>query len=132
MFDTTITMRRELKEKIKVKANEAGTTFNRLVKKCVMRCVRQVKKRYFAKKLTMYHPDHPFWDKPHYYVSEEEFDAFLDIKKTIRISFSYFVTIAVELFIDEVINEEEQDSYRIPRYTKKFLMIENSPMFIFY
>jgi hypothetical protein len=49
------------------------------------------------------------WKRLHLYLSEKDYELFLDIRKFFKVSVSLFLTQAIDLFLDKVINEIRQD-----------------------
>jgi hypothetical protein len=112
-------------------AGESGIAYKELIGRCLERFAANFEKDAFADCALKYQEDHDDWKKVHFSLSPDEYDVFFDIKKVSRFSFSLIVAMAVDLYLESVIIQDQSDSYPLGIYTKLCIFDENRPIYIF-
>jgi hypothetical protein len=70
--------------------------------------------------------------RPHFTMEHEEYDVYFDIKKVCRKSFSLIVAIAIDTYLEIVLQQGEKNSYPLNNYTKLCILRKNRPIYVFY
>jgi hypothetical protein len=125
---TTINMEASRLEYLKEQCEAAGFNVQDAIKKAVKLYIDSAD---FEKPKchTITYQDHaPQYVKLHFSMFDFEYDTYLDIKKLLRLSFSYIVAIALDLFLDQIIAGSNEQSYPLFGYGK-FCMVKKDCTF---
>jgi uncharacterized protein YlbG (UPF0298 family) len=128
---TTINFEFERIEYLKKKCDENGLDVLEVIRQCVALYIKEMNKKKFEYGTLTYQDKAPQWVKVHFSMSDIEYDIYLDVKKVQRLSFSHIVAIAIDRYLDEVLNGEEKNSYPIVDYSKHCIDDNNSTKYEF-
>jgi hypothetical protein len=128
---TTINFECNRFENLKKKCEQKELSICDIVKRCVSLYIRDMNKKKFEYGTLTYQDKAPQWVKVHFSMSDIEYDIYLDVKKVQRLSFSHIVAIAIDRYLDEVLNGEEKNSYPIVDYSKHCIDDNNSTKYEF-
>jgi hypothetical protein len=78
-----------------------------------------------------YQDDAPEFKKLHFSMSACEYDTYLDIKKLHRLSFSYIVALALEMFFEQILEGGRVQSYPHFGYGKFCIEKEDCTFWVF-
>jgi hypothetical protein len=71
------------------------------------------------------------YKKLHFSMTTIEYDTYIDLRKLNRLSFSYIVALALQMFLDEIFSEEPKDSYPLLSYGKFCIKKNNCTFHVF-
>jgi hypothetical protein len=131
MIKTTVNFLQSRFDRVCETAHESGIGYKKLVKLCINRFLLDFEKGQFVDCALLYQPDAEKWRKVHFKFSFDEYDTYFDCKKVLRWSFSLIVAIAIDTYLESVINEDQYDSYHADTYTKLCNCDEKYPIYLF-
>lgn len=120
MLNTTINIRTDLLDRIEHAEIEYAVKRNFLIMKSVNALYPKLKRDYFINSLTRYQPKNRSYSIKHIRWSKIENEGLRNLKDTYKLSVSFIIGIALELFLDQVIRElcnETDDSYPLKEFT---------------
>jgi hypothetical protein len=110
---------------------EHGISYKEVIRRCVMMFISHMDKDAFEEHALTYQPDNENWKKVHFKMSPEEYDVYFDCKKVCRCSFSLIVAMAIDTYLESVLNRYQEFSYRVDIYKKFCILEENLPIYLF-
>jgi hypothetical protein len=131
MIKTTVNFLQSRLDTVFEASDESGIGYKKLIKLCVDRFLRDFEKGKFVERALLYQPDAENWRKVHFKMEYTEYDVYFDCKKVIRWSFSLIVAVAIDTYLESVLNEDQEFSYHIDTYTKFSYLEKNYPIYVF-
>jgi hypothetical protein len=131
MIKTTINFLQCRLDRVYSVAKESGIGYKKLVKLCIDRFLKDFEKDDFVERALLYQPDAKNWKKVHFKMEYSEYDAYFDCKKVLRWSFSLIVAVAIDTYLETVLNDDKDYSYPIGSYTKFCYLEEKYPIYMF-
>jgi hypothetical protein len=128
---TTINFLSERLECVQEASVEAGLSYKDVIRLCINRFIENFDKSDFKEIALKYQPDSDNWTKVHFAMSPEEYDVYFDCKKVCRCSFSLIVAMAIDQYLESVLNGDQEYSYPIDGYTKFCHLVEKYPIYTF-
>jgi hypothetical protein len=129
---TSINISKDRLEKIKLKASEKNFSYSDLIHLCLEHLIPNLKKDEFNDCTIIYQERYQNWVNAHITLNSNQYDIYYDIKKITRLSFSYLVAMAIDLYAETILNDSIENRFVIHQYYKKFIGDEKLPMYIFY
>jgi hypothetical protein len=131
MIKTTVNFLESRLDAVFEAANVSGIEYKVLIKRCVACFVDDFEKGDFAENALKYQPDADNWKKVHVKMSPDEYDIYFDCKKVLRWSFSLIVAVAIDMYLDSIVNGYQDYSYHADTYTKFCMEEEKIPIYVF-
>jgi len=135
-IETTIHIDRKIGERLADAAVDAGVSVSFLVSGLMRMFGGREQHRVTAWKQVRYQErrEKKRWRKMHLSLREDEYEYFIDTRKVFKLSVSFIVAEAIELYLDELLRKmiERPDNYRYRNYIFSRNIIENVICFTFY
>jgi hypothetical protein len=131
MIKTTINFLQSRLDTVFDRSEKSGIGYKQLIKMCLDRFIEDFDKKGFQEHALLYQQDADKWKKVHLKMECCEYDVYFDCKKVLRWSFSLIVAVAIDTYLESVINEDQEVSYHINTYTKLCGFEENHPIYLF-
>jgi predicted DNA-binding protein len=128
---TTINFLKERIDQVYEASKSSGIPYKQIIRLCIEQYIAQMKKDTFEEHALHYQQDGSAWKKVHFSMKPEEYDIYLDCKKVSRCSFSLLVAIAIDTYLQSVINNELDYSYHVDTYSKFCINEEKHPIYLF-
>jgi hypothetical protein len=116
---------------LKEQAQNHDIPYKKLIKLCIVKYIENFKKNSFKNHALKYQEDSTDWTKVHFKMLPDEYDVYFDLKKVSRCSFSLIVAIAIDTYLDSVLNGNQEFSYPITEYIKICINENNYPIYVF-
>jgi hypothetical protein len=114
----------------KEKCNKHGISITDLIKKSLALYLRNEKKLTNKWHTISYQEKGLSYKKLHFTMKPAEYDIYMDAKKFHRLSFSFIVTIALDLYANVIIEGKDEQCYPFYGYTKIYIKKNNYTFFI--
>jgi hypothetical protein len=131
MVKTTVNFLQTRLDTVFEAARKSGVGYKQLVKMCLTRFLADFENERFEERALLYQSDAENWRKVHMKMEFWEYDAYFDCKKVIRWSFSLIVAVAIDTYLESIINQDQEFSYHLDSYTKLCALEENYPIYVF-
>jgi hypothetical protein len=128
---TTINFEAPRLENLISRCEECGLPVQTVIKKAVKLYIDASKRQKPPWHTITYQDNAPQYKKLHFSMHPFEYDTYLDIKKLHRLSFSYIVAIALDMFLDQILTGDYPQSYPIFAYGKFCITKEDCTFWIF-
>jgi hypothetical protein len=131
MIKTTVNFLQERYDVVVSASQMSGINYKDIIRFCLLRFIADFEKGAFKDHALLYQKDAKKWKKVHFKMSSKEYDIYFDCKKVIRWSFSLIVAVAIDAYLESVINGNQEVSYHPDTYVKLYALIENCPIYLF-
>jgi hypothetical protein len=128
---TTINFETTRLEYLKNRCNEKGLDVQDVIKIAVKHYIDSFGKKEPVWNTITYQEDAPHFTKKHFSMKPYEYDTYMDIKKLHRLSFSYIVAIALDHFLELILEGKCPHSYPLNSYTKFLIDKEDCTFLVF-
>jgi hypothetical protein len=128
---TTINLDAAKLTDLKVRCDEASVSLQAVIKKAVKLYIDSANMTQPKWHTITYQDDGPVYVKQHFSMLPHEYDTYMDIKKLHRLSFSYIVALALEMFFELILAGDIPQSYPIFAYGKFCITKEDCTFWIF-
>ncbi len=105
MIHTTINLRSDRYALIIKSSVYSGKSTNILVTHCLKKLLPKLKRDFYRFSTMRYQPPAADWEHLPFSANSRDFERFLSYKVRFKLSFSFLVAIALDLFLNEVIEE---------------------------
>jgi hypothetical protein len=129
--ETTISFEINRYTRAALTAQRLGMPLTDLIKICLKKMSKLIQSNEFQEGLRKYQDDAPEWTNEHFFITEDEYDTYLDLQKHSRCCFSLLVALAIDFFAESVIPENNLDSYPKITYYKEYMVKNNYPIYVF-
>lgn len=136
MIDTTVHIDVELYEALSREAERLNVSRVRLISSLLGHMSRR--QRDYARAWTRVkyqaRREKGSWRRLHVGLRGDEYEFFMDLKKVFKMSVSFIIAVAIELYLDELsaLMEKDNDSYRYRNYAMTQLMVGDVTCWVFY
>jgi hypothetical protein len=128
---TTINMNSTRLEYMKERCDEAGLALKAVIKKAVKLYIDSANFEKPEWHTVTYQEKGAVYVKQHFSMLTHEYDTYMDIKKLHRLSFSYIVALALEMFFECILAGDIPQSYPIFAYGKFCITKEDCTFWVF-
>ncbi len=128
---TTVNLPARIYEKLHDVSRKSGISPNEVMRKALKKLVPELGKEKFENCTIKYQSPEDDWNNQHITISQVEYDTFMDIKKVIRLSFSYLVTMAIEKYSDIIDTVENCFSFYDTAYLKQLKILNDIRIYSF-
>jgi hypothetical protein len=128
---TTINFLKCRLDYVKDLASKHGISYKMLIKLSIERFIANLEKGDFIERAIKYQDDDVEWQKVHFKMNLQEYDIYFDCKKVCRCSFSLIVAMAIDQYLESIINGENEFSYPVDSYKKLFFLEDDYPIYLF-
>ncbi len=102
---TTINVRRDRYLLLKDAACVCQIPYSRLIKSCLYRYAAKNRIHGYCLSTIRYQPQADVWETVPFCLSQCEYERYLCMKATLKLSFSFLVSIAIDQFLETITNE---------------------------
>jgi hypothetical protein len=128
---TTLNLEETRLEYFKVRCDEEGVSLQSVIKKAVKLYIDSANYEKPKWHTITYQDEGPVYVKQHFSMLAHEYDTYLDIKKLHRLSFSFIVAIALEMFFESILAGDVSQSYPIFAYGKFCITKKDCTFWVF-
>jgi hypothetical protein len=128
---TTINFESTRLSNLKDKCDNAGLPVQAVIKKAVKLYIDSANFKKPPWHTISYQEEAGEYVKFHFTMLPHEYDTYLDIKKLHRLSFSYIVALALDMFLEQILNGDVVQSYPVYGYGKFCIVKEDCTFWVF-
>jgi hypothetical protein len=136
IIKTTINIRIDLLERIRIAATRAGVPVSVIISALLRRYAGRASRRDAQWNRVRYQPraQGAAWRKQHIQLGAAEYEYCIDLRKVMKFSVSRLVAEAVELYLEELFDivGDDFDTYRLTNYAKSHFVMGNAICWIYY
>jgi hypothetical protein len=125
LLRTTVNIEKSRLDKLNNAVNEYGISKVLLIHLVVEKYVEYANKSDFHETTIQYQKKGFEYHKVHFELEPESYDVFFDLKKVLRCSFSLIVALAIDMFLETIMEPDSKNSY--PEFhVEKNCIVENN------
>lgn len=117
-METTLNIRCDISNKIMLAAQSRGISRSEMIAILIKKVMDNVSNQGRMGKLVQYQErrSRGEWHTFHWYVREDDYEYFLDLRKLMKMSVSLILAYAVEKYLNTIINDYNTDNNRYRNY----------------
>lgn len=137
-METTVSMKTEIYEELGRYAVQYGLKSQELVRLCIRKLYKKIKKQSYTVSTVQYQEKHDSWHTYHLSLNEMMYEKSFCLKHVYKLSFSFLVAIALELFLENLFFEDDVkileilDSYQKADFFIDLFMTKKGSLYSFY
>jgi hypothetical protein len=128
---TTLNVESNRLENLKERCEMAGLPLQVVIKKAVKLYIDAADFEKPKCHTITYQDEAPLYVKLHFSMLPFEYDTYMDIKKLLRLSFSYIVALALDMFLEQILAGDMIQSYPLFGYGKFCITKKDCTFWVF-